>query len=488
MKKNILILLIILFNLAFYSCKKSEIPATENEQINLFIWRGLNTYYLWQNKVSDLSDNRFSYKSQVYNYFKGYPSPKDVFESLLYQKDVIDRFSWIVDDYIALENSFQGITLNSGMEFGLVRYASNPSSVFGYVRYVIPNSDAEFKGITRGMIFNTVDGTQITEDNFRELLFNNSSNYTIGFANYNNGNPTSNGIEISLIKSQLQENPIAIAKVITEGVHKIGYLLYNQFSSSYDEQLNNTFAYFRSEGITELIIDLRYNGGGSVSTTTYLASMITGQFTGEIFSKQIWNQKIMDVIEADRFNNLFTNKIATGSTNININSLQMTKVYFIVSNRSASASELIINGLKPYVDVKLVGKQTYGKYVGSVTLYDSDDFSRNGENLNPNHTWAMQPIVLEIKNKLNENQPQGIIPEIDLAENYGNLGVLGEVSDPLLARTITYITTGARISTTPSIELEEISDSKIVLPTSNNMYIHFPKDNFNKKFINIIIE
>jgi len=150
----------------------------------------------------------------------------------------------------------------------------------------------------------------------------------------------------------------------------------------------------------------------------------------------------------------------------------MPQVYFIVSHNSASASELVINGLKAYIDVKLVGKTTYGKHVGSITLYDSDNYTRKGANLK-SHTWAMQPIVLEIKNKNDENAPQGFTPEVDIAENYGNMGTLGELSDPLLARTITYITTGAKLVLQKSVELKEISNSKIVLPTGNNMYVEF---------------
>ena len=78
----------------------------------------------------------------------------------------------------------------------------------------------------------------------------------------------------------------------------------------------------------------------------------------------------------------------------------------------------------------MVGTTTVGKQVGSVTLYDSDNLTRDGDNLNPNHTWAIQPIVLEIQNKDSENAPDGFIPEIELREDFGNLGVLGEKIRP----------------------------------------------------------
>jgi len=137
--------------------------------------------------------------------------------------------------------------------------------------------------------------------------------------------------------------------------------------------------------------------------------------------------------------------------------------------------------LSSYIDVKLIGTTTIGKQVGSVTLYDSDNLSRNGENLNQNHTYAMQPIVLEIKNKDDLNYPNGIVPGItlpgiELHEDYGNLGVLGERTDPLLDRALVYISTGAKFSNQPKIDASktlEIYNSKLATPSSNEMYVHF---------------
>ena len=256
---------ILIFAFLLVSCEKKDVDNIDvpiADKINAFIWKGMNTYYLWQKEVPNLADNRFRNFDELFSFFKRFSSPETVFESLRFQPEVVDRFSIIVNDYIALENSFQGISLNSGMEFGLVRYANSNSQIFGYVRYVIPNSDAANKGILRGMIFNAVNGTQLTDSNFGNLLFGENSVYAIGFANYNNGNPTSNGTSISLTKTELQENPLAISKVFSEGTKKIGYLLYNQFSSSFDGELNTAFAYFKTNTINELIVDLRYNGGG----------------------------------------------------------------------------------------------------------------------------------------------------------------------------------------------------------------------------------
>ncbi|WP_405604624.1 S41 family peptidase [Polaribacter sp. Asnod1-A03] len=480
--KSVIILFISVF---FFNCstKSEDIPV--DIEVQNFVWHGLNAYYLWQGSVPDLADTRFSSQTELNAYLEGFSTPESLFDNLIYTPT--DRFSWIVDDYVALENSFQGITLNNGMEFGLRYYSDGSTNVYGYVRYVIPGSDAEANGITRGMIFNQIDGTQITDTNYTTLL--SSTTYTIGLANYNSGSPIASGATVTLTKGDLTENPILVTNVFDEGTTKIGYIMYNQFSSSFDSELNTAFSNFKAEGINDLIVDLRYNGGGSVNTATYLGSMITGQFNDEVFSKQAWNEKAMAVFDEEDLTNRFTDQIVTTDTSGNviseetINSLNLSRIYFIVSGSSASASELVINSLSSYIDVQLVGTTTVGKQVGSITLYDSENYQRTGTNLNTNHTYAMQPIVLEITNKDDVNYPDGIIPAttfpgVYLEEEDSNLGTLGEKSDPLLSRTITLITTGSKaIDSGKSIEQsKEVYNSKMANPSYNNMYVDFNKN------------
>jgi hypothetical protein len=129
-----------------------------------------------------------------------------------------------------------------------------------------------------------------------------------------------------------------------------------------------------------------------------------------------------------------------------------------------------MNSLSSYIEVNSVGTRTVGKVRGSVTLYDSDNFTRSGDNLNPNHTWAIQPLVLEIVNANGTNAPDGIVPNVDLPEDFGNLGVLGERSDPLLDRTMILITTGSRSSFQTVAPMDEVSNSQLHTLSSNNMH------------------
>ena len=428
-----------------FSCKNDDNENVPTEvEVQNFIWKGLNAFYFWQQDLADLSDQRFSSQEELNDFLNNYPNPEELFYNLLNNYPTTDKYSWIVDDYLALEDLLQsGIIGSNGVEFGLVLETGSEMEVFGYVRYIIPNSDASSKNILRGDIFHAVNGIPLTVNNFRELLFSTES-YILNFADYNNGNPVDNGIAINLIKSELQENPIYNTDIYEVSGKKIGYLMYNSFTPLYDNRLNDTFAMFKNDGVTDLVLDLRYNSGGSVRTATYLASMITGQYTGELFSKEQWNNKWQDYFlsnDPSSVINNFTNQIIGGP---GINSLNLDNIVILTTGSSASASELVINGLNPYINVTTIGTVTEGKTVGSITLYDSNDYRR--EDANRNHTWAMQPIVLEIQNKNGENFPEGFEPGIPFPEDYGNLGFIGNVDEPLLERAISFIITGNRIA------------------------------------------
>ncbi|MBX9806674.1 MAG: peptidase S41 [Flavobacteriaceae bacterium] len=468
--------LIIAFLLAaftFQSCQDQDDVSVPND----FIWKGLNLYYLWQADVPNLSDNKFASQTELNTFLNGYPKPENLFESLLYKPsslfpaaEAVDRFSWIVSDYLELEGQLQGTTNNNGVEFGLSRKLPGSSDLFGYVRYIIPNSNASTKNIKRGEVFDAVNGTPLTISNYQTLLFGSNNDYTLNMADINGGVFTQNGKSVALTKTVLDENPILINKVIVSGSHKIGYIMYNGFYSNYDTQLNDAFGTLKSQGITDLVLDLRYNGGGSIQTATRLASMITGAFTGQVFAKNQFNHKIQSYYEAndpESLKNLFTDKMGTTP----INSVNMTKIYILTSAGTASASELVINGLKPYITVVQIGDLTVGKNVGSVTLYDSPDFSASKRN--PNHRYAMQPLVLKIVNGAGFGDYQsGLVPTFSLKETLSTLDVLGSTTEPLLSLAIGKITGSAKMKQPVSgMQFDYFKDSKSINSLQNQMYL-----------------
>lgn len=408
-------------------------PAS-NLEIKNFIWSAMNNMYLYKVEVPALSDDRFSTPADLDEYLNTFSSPEYLFYNGLVAEH--DEFSFLVEDYRQLEKSLDGINLSNGMQYGLIRYTPTSSEVLGFVRYVLPNTSAEAKGIKRGDYFNTVDGEQLTVDNFSRLLEPRS--YTIGLAEIVGDEIKATGESVRLEKSEYTSNPIYIAKTFQTSAGTVGYLMYNGFTGTFDAVLNETFAMFKAEGVTNLVVDLRYNGGGSVETASDLASMITGQFNGEIFYKEQWNENYQTLLETtapESLLNRFNNKIKNGAT---INSLGLNKVYFLTTLRTASASELLINGLKPYIEIVQIGENTTGKFQASTTLYDSPNFRRNGAN--PGHTYAIQPLIYKTVNAAGvTDYVDGLPPDIELKEDIRNLGVLGDPSEKLLAAALATI-------------------------------------------------
>ncbi len=180
-------------------------PVVENVEIQDFIWSGMNLFYLWQPRVPDLADDRFATQSEYEQFLASEPVPEDFFESLIYNRQTVDFWSWIVDDYIELENQFAGISKSNGVDFGLARVA-NSNDIVGYVRYIMPNSDASDKDIRRGDAFTHVNGNQLTIDNYRELLFSDLDTYTLTLATIQNGTVVPNGRSVELTKFEYTEN------------------------------------------------------------------------------------------------------------------------------------------------------------------------------------------------------------------------------------------------------------------------------------------
>ncbi len=237
-----------------------------------------------------------------------------------------------------------------------------------------------------------------------------------------------------------EKQSVNISKVINFQGLKVGYLVVNNFMSEYDKSLNDVFKKFKEKNIKELIVDLRYNvGEGSIESVTNLASMITGQFYNQLFCYEDWNEKVMKNIDNSQFRYKFKQKIETDTVDEFISSLNMTKVYVIVSEKTSGLPEVLINGLKPYIDVKLIGKQTAGKQVKNIILYDSENFKKTGGKFNDSHTYVLDIVVAEYKNKNNSSENKGLIPDLEIVEEQELEVELGDINEFLLSATLNFI-------------------------------------------------
>lgn len=456
------------------------IPAAS--EVNNFVWGSMHDVYLWNDKVPNLTNTYYqplttssaNYKRNVDSlnvFLNKYSDPSVLFNALIYQKGTVDKWSFIVNDYAIIQNWIAGISKTMGYDYQLYLLNSTSDAVIGVIRYVFPGSPAATAGLKRGNIFTKIDGTQLTTTNYSTLLA--KETFSLTLASLSNGVLTTTGTTPTMTAIQMQEDPIFLSKVINVNGAKVGYLVYNGFTSDFDLKLNTTFQQFKTAGITKLILDLRYNGGGSVQTAIYLASMIYSTSTAKVFTKSVWNSLYAQYNSSDSF----TDKITTSSGTTPISSLGLSDVYFIVSGETASASELLINGLRPYVNARVIGMNTYGKYVASVTIYDYALDSKG--NLIPdgkgdyvkvtNHKYAMQPIVAKYANSLGVSDfVSGLTPDLVLTkEDIGNMLQLGDENEQYLKATLDYMKGGKSLN--------------LASPTSlaNSKYLFGPKDKYS---------
>lgn len=456
------------------------IPAAS--EVNNFVWGSMRDIYLWSDKVANLTNPYYqplttsspNYKRNVDSlnvFLNKYTDPSLLFNVLLYQKGIVDKWSFIVNDYTIIDNWIAGISKTVGYDFQLYLLNSTSDAVIGVIRYVYPGSPAEKAGIKRGNIFTKIDGTQLTTSNYSTLIA--KETFSLTLATLSNGVMTTSGTTPVMTAIQMQEDPILLSKVLTVNGAKVGYLVYNGFTSDFDLKLNTVFQQFKTAGITKLIMDIRYNGGGSVNTAIYLASMIYSTNTAKIFTKSVWNARYTQYGTSATF----TDKITTSAGTTPINSVGLADVYFIVSGETASASELLINGLKPYMNVRVIGQNTSGKYVASVTLYDYALDSKG--NLIPdgkgdyvkvtNHKYAMQPIVAKYANLLGVSDfVDGMLPDlVTPKEDIGNMLPLGDENEQMLKSVLDYMKGGK------SFSLQNPSS------LANSKYLFSPKDRYS---------
>lgn len=497
MKKTVFLLSGLILFLS--ACNKNDDDSGDNtgdvvleSEINKFIWEGLNHWYYWQPDVINLVDTKNDDLNGFNTYLNSYNSPESLFDDLVYTSK--DDFSWYIEDVAEQINSFNGISTSYGITRGPLVQVFGTNNVVQVVAYTSPNSPAAIAGIKRGDIIAKVDGTILTTENY--LLINNlytEENLTLGFATVSEDNTVTQTNEVSLTAETVSTDPVHYTSIIEEGGKKVGYLVYNGFRGTYNGELNDAFAEFKTANIDELILDFRYNGGGSVLTSALLASMINGSAPAEsnaaIFAKLTYNAKR----NADNgsvypfFDNVYLyNKTSgdyEGSTAMNRLS-NISKLYVITSERTASASEMIINGLRPYMPVITIGETTVGKNEGSITVVDApkgnnDEPFTDADNRSTKHTIGMQPIVFQIFNAEDSNDyNDGFIPKVEIKEfeYYKNIKPFGDTSEALLRATLDEI-----LGTTGKYDLQKDTDATVLTKGvsspkfSSEMYI-MPND------------
>ncbi|MEL0272627.1 MAG: S41 family peptidase, partial [Flavobacteriaceae bacterium] len=441
--KRISYTLLVAATFLFNSCSSDPVNpeidevSLEDIEIQNFMWRSMNLWYYWQSRVPNLADSKIENTSDYIDYLNNNPDPENFIESLL---DPEDRFTFYSDDYTELTNTLSGISKSNGLEFGLVLEAEDSDKVILYTKYTIKNSDAERQGIQRGDLFNRVNGTPITTSNYIELLFSTDDSYTLGRVEYIDGEFVDSEDSVLLTKEEnLAEHPIFLDTIFTVEDKKIGYLMYNAFIANYDTEVMAVFDEFQSNGVNEVVLDLRYNSGGSTASARKIASRLYNAAEETVFARQDWNEK---------WNEAFGNQLEDYfDTNKGLN---LGRVFILTETTSASASELLINGLDPHMQVIHIGDTTRGKNEFSITLVDDVSGYSNFPFLyhpsrepyiNSNVSWALQPLVGRYENSVGfSDYTTGLVPDIIQSESVLNMGQIGSITEPLLAKAIEQIT------------------------------------------------
>ncbi|MFO7621811.1 MAG: S41 family peptidase [Bacteroidales bacterium] len=405
------------------ACKKDVIPAEEEEPdillpaetlaTNEWIFENMSLYYLWNNYMPENIDYTLEKDPGVY------------FKKLLYKPK--DKWSYITSEYETLESELIGEPVTMGYQPAF--YLAGNNNVIIIVSYVYPGSSAFEAGLKRGDIILSINNTPMDTINYYNMF--SGDLYSVQLGALDGSRLIETGQSLNLAARNMKTDPSIHHEVLDIDGYKIGYLAYVEFISGENNEflaeMDNIFNDFKAEGISDLVIDLRYNSGGDSEATIHLASLIapTAVTTGnEIMVSLRYNNDLQEYLEYYNYTDYLYYRFESTASNVN-----MQRVYFLTTSRSASASELLITGLDPYMDVVRIGESTYGKYVGAWVMPDDDK------------KWAMMPIVTKYANANGYTDfENGLAPDYEIKDDLFTARPFGDASDPMLAKAIELMT------------------------------------------------
>ena len=408
-------ILLAFFSITISSCEKKTEPKadTESTAVNEFILEYMDFFYLWTDKIPNNLDP------------KSNNDPKAFFKEVVYPGTSAnanldgDRWSFITDDLQGLLDYFQGVRTSSGYYPYAYKVEEGSNKLALVVAYVYENSPASNADLMRGSVIMKIDGKELTSDNINELYGQETYTITMGEYDFDNKEFVTLSETKNITKVEMNTNPIIKSEIYTIGGKKVAYLLYNSFIHSYDNSLIYEFKKYEAENVEELILDFRYNGGGAVSSALNIACMVAPKSdidSREIFLKKQYNDELQKLYLddpkygeeylQDRLSDKAYGSSGDGIVGTSLPNLNLNRVYVIGLSGTASASELVINGLDPYMDVVTVGGKTHGKYTASTTLQNKEY-----------NNWAIQPIIFKSANAVGKTDYwDGFAADIEVSD------------------------------------------------------------------------
>jgi carboxyl-terminal processing protease len=338
-----------------------------------------------------------------------YSSPAALLDALREQPD--DRFSFVTTQ--AADQSFYGAGQYVGYGFGFQLTARNDMQVLR----VFAGSPAAGAGLARGTVITAVDGTPVPTlvagGQLSSALASPSPGATVTFTFTDLQQQSHTATLVSAVVTEPSVEQVSILPVRRE---KVGYILFNSFITPSTAELDQAFAQLTSQGVTQLVIDERYNGGGELTVAQHLASLVSGNgLSGRLMGTLTYNDKHADQNQTVSFESVS-------------NALKLDQVYFITTDSTASASEFVINALEPYLQVFTVGAATFGKPVGE-----------NGFDICSD---VLYPITFKIANAAGYGDYFDGLP-VTCAAVDDPSRALGDPKEASLATALTHVETGA---------------------------------------------
>ena len=469
----------------FYSCSKDddeivttpteeeeEDPVVPTETVYSWIESEMREKYYWYSEIPAASS--LNYKLGVADFFESLLSSKDGKHN-----DSSDYFYSYIKSTADVSASTRGISqidYSYGFEFQLYKVEGSVD-YYVHILYVAPSSPAAEAGLKRGDWIHKIDAKAIDNSNYTTLLGGNA--VTLSVANYKSASSSWTNIRTINITSArtIEDDPLYYHNVYTSSTgKKVGYLVYNHFTADKDENkgdgIYDTKLLSWSKdfaGVDEFILDLRYNNGGLISCAQLLATILApSDALGSIFCIEKFNGKSWIQKKSNLYYN--SNLVKNG---INLN---LKTIYVLVTGMTASASELVINGLKPYANVILIGTKTEGKNVGSITIEDESKYD-----------WYMQPIVCKLYNAEDKSDYEdGMTVNYELDEgsiqNMDSFLELGDTNELLLNAALSiidgnYKTSALSRSSWPTFRkagssLDRKASNGVIINTINNAEDH----------------
>lgn len=447
-----------LFVLFATSCKKEAIPEQVSTNQTTLV-----------SQADLLKDSLYLYTKEIYLWQERLPS-YDIFNPRQYSGATdldaataemkairalqpLDRFS-----FVTTREASAGLQSGAAVDFGFFVKAAAADkvepfdSVRWYVEYVFNQSSAGLAGVTRGWYINKINNTSVSYTQSGINLLNQTFFGSTSSAAFEFIKPDGSKANFDLGKTSFTSNAVLHNSVINVGNKKVGYFVFKQFFGTPSiTELNTVFSEFKAQGITELVVDLRYNPGGSTATQDALANLIApASANNKVMYKYIFNTNLQQgkfplLQKKTGYGNTSFTEANNTQTFSNTGSFNLNQVLFIVSHATASASELLINNLKPYMNVKLIGDTTYGKPVG---FFPVDIFN-----------YSIYPISFKTVNSAgNAEYYNGFAPDKFAPDGVNKNW--GDITEPSLAAALQYINTGT-FRTTAGYEQQYLREMKI---------------------------